>query len=102
MSDESESLDDLLARRNEVIQRITDLNERQLKIENESAGIDFELLACAQAMEADGETPALQDTRAALERRHADASERKQRHEEEGERLMDELDRINTRVNAMK
>lgn len=102
MGDTDDQYEGLRTRRNRLVQEMTDLNERQLKVDNESAGIDFELMACEEAIEDKGATPDLAAARDDLQRRRIAVEEKKQTHEAEGERLLEELRRINTKMNDLK
>lgn len=62
---------ELMARRIALVETLTALNARRLLHSQTRAGIEVELLSCAEAVESDGETADTRTRRAALEARLA-------------------------------
>ena len=61
----------LMAQRIELVEKLTALNARQLLHSQARAGIEVELLSCAEEIEANGETASALSRRAELEDRLA-------------------------------
>lgn len=60
---------ELMARRIALVEALTALNARQLLHSQTRAGLEVELLSCAEAVESEGETADARTRRAALEAR---------------------------------
>lgn len=98
----SDSFEDLLAERNRIVHRLTELNSEQLTHQSRRAGVEFEMLTVDDALEQSG--GAMTAERAAqvdaLEREHRAIKEKVEAIDRERMALTERLEDLLARIDA--